>query len=150
MIKLHYSIHINAPIEKVWKTMLEDATYREWTSIFSKGSYYEGDWSKGSKMKFLGPNENGELGGMVSIMEENIPMEFISIKHVGFINNGVEDTTSDEVMAWSGSFENYMFKSIDGGTTVDVTLEVPESAMGMFEDTWPKALELLKSIVERA
>jgi len=31
-----------------------------------KGSHYIGDWSKGSKILFLGPNENGEMGGMVS------------------------------------------------------------------------------------
>ncbi|MDQ5893468.1 MAG: hypothetical protein QG640_480, partial [Patescibacteria group bacterium] len=31
MQKIHFSIQINAPKEKVWDTMLGEATYREWT-----------------------------------------------------------------------------------------------------------------------
>ncbi len=30
MKNLKYSIEIAAPRERVWRTMLEDATYREW------------------------------------------------------------------------------------------------------------------------
>ena len=44
MEKLHFSISIKAPKEKVWDTMLNDVTYRQWTSVFNPpGSYYEGD-----------------------------------------------------------------------------------------------------------
>ena len=71
MQKLKFSIEINATKEKVWNTMLEDKTYRIWTEVFSKGSHFIGDWSKGSKILFLGPNENGEMGGMVSRIKEN-------------------------------------------------------------------------------
>ncbi len=60
MQKLHFKIDINAPKEKVWHTMLDDKTYRIWTEAFMPGSYYKGDWSKGSKMLFIGPGENGE------------------------------------------------------------------------------------------
>ncbi|MCU1549275.1 MAG: hypothetical protein JWO29_2226, partial [Arthrobacter sp.] len=31
MEKLSYSVKINAPVQDVWATMLNDATYREWT-----------------------------------------------------------------------------------------------------------------------
>ena len=37
MQKLNFKIDINAPKEKVWSTMLEDKTYREWTDSFSPG-----------------------------------------------------------------------------------------------------------------
>ncbi len=51
--------------------MLEDATYREWTSAFNEtGSYYEGDWNPGSEIRFLGPDDEGSLGGMIATVEE--------------------------------------------------------------------------------
>ena len=101
MKKLHFSIVINAPKEKVWHAMLDDKQYREWTKAFNPGdkpgafSYYRGDWSKGSKMLFLGPDpETGQEGGMVSRIAENKPYEYISIEHIGIVQNGIEDTTS--------------------------------------------------------
>ncbi len=34
MEKLEFAILINAPRERVWDAMLQDGTYREWTSAF--------------------------------------------------------------------------------------------------------------------
>jgi uncharacterized protein YndB with AHSA1/START domain len=34
MQKIHSSILINAPREKVWHAMLDDKPYREWTKAF--------------------------------------------------------------------------------------------------------------------
>ena len=119
MNKLNFSIVINAPKKKVWHTMLDDATYRQWTTPFNEGSYYKGDWSKGSKIIFLGPNpETGKEGGMVSRIVENKLYEFMSIEHLGMINDGVEDTTSEEVKKWTPAFENYTFKEKNGETQV--------------------------------
>lgn len=149
MEKLQFSITINAPKQKVWDTMLEDKTYRLWTAAFNEGSYYKGDWSKGSKMLFLGPDPNtGKEGGMVSRIAENKHYEFISIEHLGIINEGVEDTTSDAVKAWAGSNENYSFKEIDGKTEVLVEMDIAEEYKDMFNDMWVKALQKLKEISE--
>jgi len=57
MGKLQYSIVINAPKEKVWKTMLNKDTYEKWTDVFMPGSSYVGDWTEGSKILFLAPDE---------------------------------------------------------------------------------------------
>jgi hypothetical protein len=150
MQKLNFSIVINAPKEKVWKTMLEDATYRLWTTPFSEGSYYKGDWSKGSKIIFLGPNpETGKEGGMVSRIAENKLYEFISIEHLGIINDGVEDTTSEEVKKWTPAFENYTFKEKNGKTEVLVHMDSNEEYSEMFNEMWPKALQKLKDIAEK-
>jgi hypothetical protein len=149
MDKLHFSIVIKAPKEKVWDTMLDDATYRLWTTSFSEGSYYKGDWSKGSKIIFLGPNpETGKEGGMVSRIAENKPYEFISIEHLGMINDGVEDTTSEEVKKWTPAFENYTFKEVNGKTTVLVDMDINEEYKEMFEGMWPNALQKLKELCE--
>lgn len=149
MDKLNFSIIINATKEKVWNTMLEDKTYRIWTEAFSKGSHYIGDWSKGSKILFLGPNENGEMGGMVSRIKENKLYEYISIEHLGVVENGKEDTTSDAVKQWAGSLENYTFKNKDGKTELLVDMDINDEYKEMFECMWPAALKKLKELAEK-
>ena len=150
MKKLHFSILINAPREKVWNTMLDDATYRQWTAPFNPGgSYYEGSWDEGAEIRFLGPSQDGsEVGGMLSRIKENRLHEFLSIEHIGLIQNGVADTTSDAVKAWVPAFENYTFIDKDGGTELRVETDSNEEFADMFSDAWPKALEVLKGLAE--
>lgn len=150
MEKLHFSIVINAPKEKVWHTMLDDEPYREWTAAFNEGSYYEGSWEKGSKILFLGPDPTtGKLGGMVSRIADNRPYEFISIEHLGLVHDGIEDTDSAEAKKWAPAFENYTFKEVDGGTEILVDLETDESMAEEFSKMRPAALEKLKEIAVR-
>ena len=87
------SVLINAPKEIVWDIILGQDTYSEWTKPFNETSRYEGDWSEGSKIRFLGTGENGEEGGMVSRIAKHVPNEVISIEHHGIIEHGVEDTS---------------------------------------------------------
>ena len=150
MQKIHFSVLIKASKVKVWKTMLEDTTYRQWTAAFNPGSYYKGSWTEGSKMLFLGPDpKTGKEGGMVSFIRKVKPNEFISIEHVGLIENGVEDTTSEKVKQWTPAFENYTLTEKDGQTEVVVDMDIADEFKAMFEDMWPKALQLLKSIAEK-
>jgi uncharacterized protein YndB with AHSA1/START domain len=151
MQKLHFSITINAPKEKVWHAMLDDEPYREWTKVFSEGSRFEGSWEKGSKILFLGPDpETGEEGGMVSRIADNIPYEFLSIEHLGIIVNGVEDTTSEEAAKWTPAFENYTFTEKDGVTELLVDMDINDEYVDMFNKMWPDALGRIKEIAERA
>ena len=151
MQKLHFSIVINAPKEKVWHTMLDEKPYREWTRVFNEGSYFKGSWEKGSKILFLGPDpKTGEEGGMVSRIAENKPYDFISIEHLGIVNNGVEDTTSEEAKKWAPAFENYTFKEKNGTTEVLVDMDMNDENVEMFEKMWSDALERLKKIAERS
>lgn len=150
MHKLIFSIIINAHKEKVWNTMLEDKTYRIWTEPFNPGSYYKGDWSKGSKILFLGPDpETGKEGGMVSRIAENKLYEFISIEHLGIVKDGVEDTTSEHATKWAPAFENYTFKEKNSTTEVLVDIDINDEYKAVFEDMWPKALQKLKELAEK-
>lgn len=151
MIRMHFSIIINARKEKVWDTMLGDNTYRKWTEVFMPGSHYVGDWSQGSRMLFLAPAAKG-VAGMVSRIKENRPYEYISIEHLGVVRNGKEDISSDEARTWAGGFEDYRFGEVDGGTEVMVDLFGPdaiEEFREMFESTWPKAFQRLKDLAEQ-
>lgn len=145
MVNLHYSTQINAPRAKVWEVMLADATYREWASVFMPGSHYQGDWSEGSKMLFLGPGSEGEKeGGMSAMVKENRPQEFLSLEYHAEIRNGVE------VPMEGNGFENYALEDQEGGTEVSIDLlNLPDEYADMFNDSWPKALEKLKEIAER-
>jgi hypothetical protein len=145
MKKQHYSTFIKAPIKKVWAMMLEPESYKDWTSEFMPGSYYEGSWETGKKIKFLGP---GGEGGMTSMIAENRPLEFISIKHLGYIKDGIEDTQSPEIKAWAPAYENYTFTRKNDGTEVSVDLDVLPDIEDFMEETWPKALTRLKKICE--
>jgi hypothetical protein len=113
------------------------------------GSWYEGSWEQGSTIRFLGPGEDGQLGGMISRVKENRPHEYISIEHLGIIQDGKEDTTSDEVKKWVPAFENYSFRDRNGGTELRVDMDIDEGHRKMFEETWPKALDKLKALAER-
>lgn len=150
MKTLHFSTTIEAPKEKVWHTMLDDAPYRDWTSAFSPGSYYRGDWSEGSKILFLGPDPSGGGdGGMVCRVAENRPYDFISLSYLGIVKDGVEDTSSEAARRWANGFENYTFREQDGATGVRVDLQVAEDMAPMFDETWPGALARLKVLAER-
>ncbi len=152
MEKMQFSIVINAPKENVWKTMLDKDTYEKWTDVFMPGSTYDGDWSEGSKILFLAPDESGQMSGMVSRIKENRKYEYVSIKHVGIVYNGEEDTSSQEAKEWAGSLENYTFKDVDGKTELLVDLSsdvVNQEMIEMSEKIWPKALNKLKKLAEK-
>jgi hypothetical protein len=125
--------------------MLEDATYRQWTSAFQEGSYAVTDWSVGSKALFLSPQGDG----MVSRIAVHRPNEFLSIEHLGIVKNGVEDTKSEAVKAWAGALEDYTLTEINGASTLNVEMDVADDYRKYFEETWPKALSKLKELAER-
>ena len=149
MDKLHFEITINASRKKVWNTMLDKDSYREWTDVFMPGSYYVGDWSKGSKILFLAPGKEGVMSGMVSQIEENRPYEYVSIEHVGVVHDGKEDMSSESVKGWAGAHENYTFKEVNGATEVLVDMDSVDEYKEMFHSIWPKALQKLKELAEK-
>lgn len=145
MKQLSYSIQIKAPKEKVWSTLLDDTTYRQWTSVFHEGSYAVGDWKEGSKILFLGP----EGSGMTSRIFRHVPNEFISIQHLGIVKNGIEDFDSEETKKWSGALENYSVNEKNGLTTLQVDMDATEDFEAYFQSTWPKALGKVKQLAEQ-
>ena len=145
MEKKEFKTTINAPREKVWSLLWDNTTYPEWTSVFAEGSRAETDWKKGSKVLFL----DGKGEGMVSTIAENKPNEFMSIKHLGFVKNGVEDTNSEKVKEWAGALENYTLKTINGQTELIVDMDITDEYKDYFEKTWPNALKKLKEMAEK-
>ncbi len=152
MQKLQFSKLINASAQKVYETMLglkDKASYEYWTAAFNPTSTYEGSWDKGSKILFVGTDEKGKRGGMISEIEEHIPASFISIRHYGFIDGDQEITTGEQVEKWAGSHENYQFLENNNITTVTVEIDSLEEYQDYFHKTYPNALDKLKEISEQ-
>jgi len=144
MITLNFSILINAPKEKVWEVLWDDKTYREWTSVFMEGSYAVSDWQQGSSVLFLSPS--GE--GMFSTISKKVPAELMSFKHLGIVKDGQEQPMDEKTKEWSGAMENYILKEINGVTELSVIVDITENHEQYFSDTFPKALEKVKSLCE--
>jgi hypothetical protein len=155
MKKLQFTVSIHAPASKVYDFMLgisSKSTYEQWTSLFNPTSTYEGSWDKGNKILFIGVDEKGEKGGMVSRIAENIPNRFVSIQHYGLVKGDKEITEGPEVEKWANGFENYTFKESkgpDSGTTVIVDLDTTEDFLDYMNQTYPKALDKLKELCEK-
>ncbi len=152
MKNLQFKSTINAPATKVYDIMLglsSKSTYEGWTTLFNPTSSYEGSWDKGSKILFLGVDEKGEKGGMVSRIIENSPNRFVSIQHYGLLQGGKEITEGPEVDKWANGLENYTFEENKGATTVTVDLDTTEEFEEYMNGTYPKALEKLKELCEK-
>jgi uncharacterized protein YndB with AHSA1/START domain len=139
-----FSTSINAPKDLVWRTMLEDETYRQWTSAFHEGSYAVTDWKPGSKALFLAPDGSG----MVSRVADHRPNEHLSLEHLGIVRNGVEDTTSTDVLRWAGAREDYTLREDAGRVVLTVEMDTTEEQRQAFEGMWPQALAALKELSE--
>ena len=144
MERKQFKISINAPREKVWENLLGIETYPQWTAPFCEGSSVKTDWKKGSKTLFL----DGQGSGMVSEIAENIPNEFLSIRHLGELVDGVEDFDSEQAQEWAGSLENYTLKTVDGHTELIVEVDLNEQFMDYMLKTWPLALNKVKELSE--
>jgi hypothetical protein len=152
MKKLQFKKEINATAQKVYETMLglnNKSTYEYWTAEFNPTSTYEGNWEKGSKILFVGVDENGKKGGMVSEIEEHKPASFVSIRHYGFLDGDIEITKGEQVEKWSGGHETYTYQENNGITTVIVEMDTIEEYLEYFNNTYPKALDKLKNICEQ-
>lgn len=145
MKKLEFEITINAPREKVWGLLWADASYQEWTSIFSEGSKAVTDWQTGSQVLFV----NADNDGMLSMIAQNTPNEYMSIKHLGMVKNGVEDLEDEKAKEWYGAMENYTLTDVNGNTHLKVDIDITEEYEDYFKDAWPKAMNKIKEMAER-
>lgn len=146
MKKLEFKTDIAASRKKVWDTMLNPETYKKWVDVSWPGSYYEGGWNKGERIKFLATSGEGTL----AVLEEVQPHEYIFAKHIAVVGrDGTEDSSSDVAKGWVGTTEAYSFTDKNGKTEVKVEIETNPAWEKMFKDGWPAALEKLKEMTER-
>ena len=136
--------------EDVWHAITLPEHYCAWTKVFASSSHFVGNWNKGDSIRFLATNAKGKLDGMVAeIAEANFP-SFLSIRHLGYVYDGVDDTTSDEIKSWAPAYENYTLTKVsDQETLFELEQDVTDDYYEMFLGLWPKAMVALKDIAER-
>lgn len=139
MEKLTFKIHIEAPPEKVWNVLWGEITYRQWTTAFTEGSFYEGTLEKGSIVKFFDPHNNG----MYSRVEENIPHKEMKFLHLGEIYNGIEVPQQ-----WGDATEAYLLEETEEGTELKTEIQTPEEFKSFFEEKFPDAIQIVKHLSE--
>jgi uncharacterized protein YndB with AHSA1/START domain len=145
MKKENFSVSISASAKKVWQVLWSDATYRQWTSAFSEGSYAVSDWKEGSKIQFLSPG--GE--GMFSVIEVLRPYERMVFSHLGVIKDFKEQPETKETAEWKGAKEEYVLTEENGTTRLDVYLDTTTEFAGYFAEAFPKALSIVKQLAEK-
>jgi len=146
MKEIEFSAEIEAPKKKVWDTMLNHDTYEDWTSVAWPGSTFEGNWKKGTDIRFVGPDSSGTLANIKDLKAyDHVEAEHVAI----LLKGGAEDRTSEDASRWVGTRESYYFDEVNGNTKLTVKLKITPEWEQMFREGWPKALARLKKISEQ-
>jgi uncharacterized protein YndB with AHSA1/START domain len=144
MKDLQFSVDIAAPVARVWDCMLDPIAFRDWTRAFCEGSYFEGGWAQGSRMRFLDPDGNG----MDAIVDENRRHERVVLRMVGELREG--RPSADSRLPREPAYEIYEFSALPGGRTrLHVELRHWEDGFAdLMAGLWPQALQRLKALSE--
>ncbi len=143
MNDMQFSIDIQASKEKVWQTLWQDATFREWASIIDPGTYLVGELKEGNELQFLS-SENGY--GVTSLVEKLEPNSYLLLRHSADTQDTGERERANE---WTGGTESYTLTEADGITTLTTVFGVPSKMEEYFKDAYPKALQCVKELSER-
>jgi len=141
MQKLQFSINIEAPRERVWNTLWEDKTFRDWANNIDEGMYMVGEIKEGNQVQFFSISGYG----VTSLVEKLAVNEFVSFRHMADTQDNGEREREKE---WTGGTESYSLAENDGVTTLTVNMDVPPGQEETFKDRLPKALAKVKMLAE--
>ena len=143
MQKKQFSIEIKASQEKVWNTLWEDKTFRDWANIIDEGTYMVGELNEGNEVQFIS-SVSGY--GVTSLVEKLLPNEFVSFRQMADTKDSGEREREKE---WTGGTESYSLAENDDVTILAVAIDVPPGQEETFEVRFPKALERVKILAEK-
>ncbi len=143
MNEMHFKVEINAPRGKVWDTLWQDETFREWADIIDSGTHMVGDLKEGSEVQFISANGYG----VTSLVERLKPGEFLLLRHSADTqDNGKRERKKE----WTGGQESYTLIENDGTTTLTAVFDVPPEMEEYFKINYPKAQDRVKILAERS
>ncbi|MEK7599798.1 MAG: hypothetical protein AAB462_02085 [Patescibacteria group bacterium] len=143
MNKMQFVVEINATKQKVWDTLWQDTTFRQWAGIIDPGTYMVGDLQQGNEVQYISANGFG----VTSLVEKLVVGEFLLLKHRADTQDQGKQERKKE---WTGGQESYSLDEKDGTTTLTVAFDVPPELEGYFAINFPKALERVKVLTERS
>ena len=86
---------------------------------------------------------------MISTIERLDEPNVIIFKHIGMIQDGEEDTESDDVKSWAGALEKYMLFDSDDFTQLYVEVDIQPQYIEMMNQGFEKGLALIKQLAEQ-
>ncbi|PKM88765.1 MAG: hypothetical protein CVU85_03605 [Firmicutes bacterium HGW-Firmicutes-10] len=142
MKEIQFSIEINASKEKVWATLWDDDSFRDWANIIDEGTYMKGIMEEGNEIQFIS-SVNGY--GVTDLIERLIPNEFVLFRHSADTSESGKQIRTNE---WTGGSESYSLIEENGITTLLVKTDVPSEQEETFNIRFPRALERVKALAE--
>ena len=143
MKNMELSIEIHASKDKVWATLWDDATFRDWASLIDEGTYMKGIMTEGNEIQFLS-SLNGY--GVTSLIAKLSPNEYVLFRHNADTKESGQQEREKE---WTGGTESYSLSEKNGVTTLIVKIEVPQEQEETFRVRLPEALECIKTLAEK-
>ena len=141
MKEMQLSIKINATKERVWNTLWQDETFRQWAGIIDPGTHIVGDLKEGSEVQFI----SGNGYGVTSLVEKLKTNEFLLLRHRADTQGSGKRERQKE---WTGGEESYSLSEKNGTTTLSAAFDVPKELEEYFKVNYPKALERVKVLSE--
>ncbi len=142
MQEMKFQTAINATKERVWDTLWQDATFRQWAGLIDPETYMVGELIEGQEVQFISA-ANGY--GVTSLVEEVTPGEYLLLQHEADTQDSGNDTREKQ---WTGGKEVYELLENDGVTTLTITFDVPGELEEIFNVSYPKALARIKELAE--
>lgn len=117
------------------------------TSAFSADSRMQSDWQVNGRTLFLDGSQNGMISTISEMDEPNV----LVFTHLGFMENGVQDFDSPQVLKMKGAQEKYFLsENTQGQTIVKVELDTDAEWEEMMSNGFTKGLDILKTLSESA
>ena len=142
MKEMEFSIKIEASRKRVWETMWNDATFRDWASNIDEGTFMKGTLEEGKDVQFLSSSSGY---GVTSLVESMVPHEYIRFKHGA---DTKEMGRSERDQEWTGGRESYRLVEEADATWLTVKTEVPPEQVETFTYRLPLALARIKFLAE--
>jgi uncharacterized protein YndB with AHSA1/START domain len=142
MKEIQFLVEINATKEKVWDTLWQDETFRQWAGIIDPGTHLVGDLQQGNEVQFISANGYG----VTSLVEKLTPGEFLLLRHSA---DTQDEGKREREKEWTGGAESYSLAEKDGSTTLTVAFDIPPEQEEYFKINFPKALERVKELAEK-
>ena len=142
MKQLEFSVSIRAAKAKVWGTLWQDKTFRDWADIIDPGTYMLGELKEGNEVQFISSSSGY---GVTSLIERLVPSKFLQLRHRADTEQNGGKVREAE---WTGGRESYSLAERDQTTTLTVVLDVPENLVETFNVIYPKVLARIKEFAE--
>src|SRR5436190_20967472 len=98
MKEMQFTIDIKATKERVWDTLWQDKTLREWAGIIDPGTHMVGELKEGDEIQFI----SGNGYGVTSLVEKLIEGEFVLLRHSADTKEGGK---RKRINQWTGGKE---------------------------------------------